>query len=158
MARMLVAILTGIIFGLGLAISGMMNPAKVIGFLDVAGNWDPTLAFVMGGALLITIPAFRLILSRPCPVLSNRFELPRKTSLDVRLLGGSALFGVGWGLSGFCPGPAVAALAAGLTPVFVFVAAMTLGMAIYAYIFEPPFNSAANRPSGPENLASPESR
>jgi uncharacterized membrane protein YedE/YeeE len=134
MLRMLVTLLSGTLFGLGLAISGMVNPAKVIGFLDIAGDWDPTLAFVMGGALLVTVPAFRLILKRESPVLADDFELPTKKDLDARLLGGSALFGVGWGLSGFCPGPAVTALATGLMPVFVFVAAMIVGMAVYKWI------------------------
>jgi uncharacterized membrane protein YedE/YeeE len=131
---MLVTLVSGTLFGLGLAISGMVNPAKVIGFLDIAGDWDPTLAFVMGGALLVTIPAFRLILKRERPVLVDDFELPTKKDLDARLVGGSALFGVGWGLSGFCPGPAVTALATGLMPVFAFVAAMIVGMAVYKWI------------------------
>ncbi len=135
MLRMLVNLFAGAFFGLGLAVSGMVDPAKVIGFLDVAGDWDPTLAFVMGGALLVTIPAFRLIFKRPRPVLADEFELPTKKELDAQLLGGSALFGVGWGLSGFCPGPAVTALATGLTPVFAFVVAMLAGMAIYKWIF-----------------------
>ena len=138
MPRTLVALFAGMLFGLGLAISGMMNPAKVVGFLDVAGGWDPTLAFVMGGALLVTVPAFRLILGRPRPILADGFALPTKSALDGRLLGGAALFGVGWGLSGFCPGPAVAALVTGLTPVFAFVAAMMAGMVLYAWVFERP--------------------
>jgi uncharacterized membrane protein YedE/YeeE len=131
---MLVNLFAGALFGLGLAVSGMVNPQKVIGFLDVTGNWDPTLAFVMGGALLVTIPAFRLVFKRPRPVLADEFELPTKKGLDVRLLGGSALFGVGWGLSGFCPGPAITALASGLAPVFAFVVAMVAGMAVYKWI------------------------
>ena len=138
MPRILVALLAGTLFGLGLAISGMMNPAKVVGFLDVAGEWDPTLAFVMGGALLVTVPAFRLILGRPRPILAGDFALPAKSTLDARLLGGAALFGVGWGLSGFCPGPAVAALTTGLTPVFAFVAAMIAGMVLYTWVLERP--------------------
>ncbi|MEW6637604.1 MAG: DUF6691 family protein [Actinomycetota bacterium] len=138
--RLLVALLSGVLFGLGLAVSGMINPAKVIGFLDVAGDWDPTLALVMGGALLVTTPFFRLVLKRPRPVLADRFRLPTKSDLDGRLLGGAALFGVGWGLGGFCPGPAVAALApafaTGLMPVFAFVGAMLAGMALYKLLFE----------------------
>ena len=141
MGRMIVALFAGTLFGLGLAISGMMNPAKVIGFLDVAGDWDPTLMFVMGGALLITVPAFRLILNRQRPILADGFALPTKSALDTRLLGGAALFGVGWGLSGFCPGPAVAALVTGLTPVVAFVAAMLTGMVLYAWVFERPDRS-----------------
>ena len=140
MARMLVALLAGALFGVGLAVSGMMNPAKVIGFLDFAGDWDPTLAFVMGGALLVCVPAFRVVLRRQRPVLASSFALPTKSALDARLLGGAALFGVGWGLSGFCPGPAVAALvpalAAGLAPVLAFFAAMISGMFLYTWFFE----------------------
>lgn len=105
MLRMLVTLFSGTLFGLWLAVSGMVNPAEVIGFLDLAGDWDPTLVFVMGGALLVAIPAFRLILKRPHPALADDFELPTKKELDTRLIGGAALFGVGWGLAGFCPGP-----------------------------------------------------
>ena len=133
--RLLVALFSGVLFGLGLVVSGMVNPAKVLGFLDVAGDWDPTLAFFMGGALLVAVPAFRVILKRPRLVLAEEFALPAKKDLDARLLAGSALFGVGWGLAGFCPGPAVTALASGLAPAFVFVAAMVAGMAPYKRVF-----------------------
>jgi len=133
--RTTAALFAGTLFGLGLAVSGMMNPAKVIGFLDVAGDWDPTLAFVMGGALLATVPASRWILRQPRPLLASEFDLPTKKTLDARLLGGAALFGVGWGLSGFCPGPAVAAmvpaLIGGLPAVFVFTGAMVAGMFLF---------------------------
>jgi uncharacterized membrane protein YedE/YeeE len=134
MLRMLVALFSGTLFGLGLTVSGMIDPAKVVGFLDVAGNWDPTLAVVMGGALLVAIPALRLIFKRSQPILEDKFEVPTKKELDAGLLGGSALFGVGWGLSGLCPGPAVTAMVTGLAPVFVFVAAMVTGMALYKWI------------------------
>lgn len=134
MLKMLVNLFGGTLFGLGLAISGMVNPAKVIGFLDFAGEWDPTLALVFVGALLVTIPTFRLILKRSRPVLAEEFELPNKKEVDGRLLAGSAIFGIGWGLAGFCPGPAVTALASGLAPVFAFVAAMIVGMAIYKWV------------------------
>ena len=134
MLKMLVNLFAGVLFGLGLAVSGMVDPQKVIGFLDVAGHSDPTLAFVMGGALLVAIPTFRLIFRRSRPVLADDFDLPSKDSLDASLLGGAALFGVGWGLSGFCPGPSVTALASGLVPVFAFVAAMIAGMALYKWI------------------------
>jgi len=132
--RTLAALACGLLFGLGLAISGMMNPAKVIGFLDVAGDWDPTLAFVMGGALLVAMPAYRMILARRHPVLAGSFSLPEKARLDAPLSLGSALFGVGWGLVGFCPGPAVAAVVTGLPAVLGFVAAMLVGMALHAWI------------------------
>jgi uncharacterized protein len=150
---MIVALFSGALFGLGLAVSGMMNPAKVIGFLDLAGEWDPTLAFVMGGALLVTIPAFRLILGRQRPILAGDFALPAESTLDARLLGGAALFGVGWGLSGFCPGPAVAALVTGLAPVVAFVAAMMAGMALYAWVFERPDRGGVKtQPANPEGI------
>lgn len=139
--KTIIASFAGAIFGVGLSISGMANPQKVIDFLDVAGGarWDPTLAFVMGGGLLVTFPAFRLILKRSRPVLADGFDLPTKSSLDARLLGGAALFGAGWGLSGFCPGPALtASLATGLAPVFVFVAAMLAGMAVHARVLGRP--------------------
>jgi uncharacterized membrane protein YedE/YeeE len=151
MLKTLAALLSGTVFGLGLAVSGMMNPAKVVGFLDVAGDWDPTLAFVMGGALLVVFPAFRLVLRRPRPVLAESFELPKKTALDGRLISGSALFGVGWGLSGFCPGPAVAALSTGLPAVLAFVAAMIVGMALHRWTFSrrsPEQDPRSARPSG----------
>lgn len=132
--RTLAAMGCGLVFGLGLAVSGMMNPAKVIGFLDVAGDWDPTLVFVMGGALLVTMPSYRVILKRRRPVLAGCFSLPTKKSLDAPLIWGSTLFGVGWGLVGFCPGPAVAAIGTGLPSVLAFVAAMIVGMALHAWI------------------------
>ena len=134
MLKMLINLFAGTLFGLGLSISGMVNPAKVIGFLDFAGDWDPTLVLVFGGALLVTIPAFRLILRRPRPVLADDFDLPTKKDVDARLLAGAAIFGIGWGLSGFCPGPGVTALASGLLPVFAFVAAMVAGMAIFKWV------------------------
>ena len=138
MSKTIVALFSGALFGVGLVVSGMADPRKVIGFLDFAGDWDPTLALVMGGALLVTLPAFRLILKRPRPVLADGFSLPTKSAVDRRLVGGSVLFGIGWGLSGFCPGPAVAALSTGLTPVLAFVASMMAGMAVYAWVFDRP--------------------
>ena len=132
--RVLAALISGLVFGLGLAVSGMMNPAKVIGFLDVAGDWDPTLVFVMGGALLVAVPAYRFIPKRPRPVLEEDFALPKKQAVDAPVIWGSVLFGIGWGLVGFCPGPAVAALGTGLAPVFAFVAAMLSGMALHAWL------------------------
>jgi uncharacterized membrane protein YedE/YeeE len=145
MSRTTGALLAGMLFGVGLAVSGMVNPAKVVGFLDVAGGeWDPTLIFVMGGALLVTIPAYQVILKRSRPMLADGFALPTESALDGRLLGGAALFGVGWGLSGFCPGPAVVAMLTGFVPVFAFVGAMVGGMAIHAWIFERPHRGGVN--------------
>lgn len=112
MWRSLAALLTGLLFGVGLAWSQMVYPQKVLAFLDVAGgHWDPSLALVMLGALAVTLPAFAVILKRGGPLLDVRFYLPDKTAPDARLLVGAALFGVGWGLAGYCPGPAIAALA-----------------------------------------------
>lgn len=126
----IVALVCGVIFGLGLAMSGMTDTAKVIGFLDIFGNWVPDLAFVMGGAVLVTLVAFRLILKRSKPLLANGFQLPTNTTLDGRLLGGAALFGIGWGIYGYCPGPAISALAYLNTDTVIFVGAMLAGMAL----------------------------
>ena len=128
--RGLIALVCGLIFGVGLAVSGMTDTAKVIGFLDVFGNWVPDLALVMGGAVLVTVIAFRGVLSRKKPLLAEEFSLPSKTTLDGRLLGGAAIFGVGWGLYGYCPGPAIAALAYLNIETVIFVAAMLCGMLI----------------------------
>jgi uncharacterized protein len=127
MARIVSALLVGLIFALGLAVSEMINPARVIGFLDVAGHWDPTLIFVMGGALLVTVPIFPLVLRRKKPFLAEQFNLPTKVKIDRPLILGAIIFGVGWGLAGFCPGPALAALASGSPGVALFVAAMIAG-------------------------------
>jgi len=127
MATIISAFFIGTIFGLGLAVAEMINPARVIGFLDVAGRWDPTLLFVMGGALAVTIPAFPLILRRAQPLLADFFALPTKSKVDGMLIAGAIIFGIGWGLAGFCPGPALAALASGSPSVALFVIAMIAG-------------------------------
>lgn len=127
---LLSAALIGALFGLGIALSGMIDPAKVLNFFDVAGHWDPSLAVVMGGALATTLVGYRLVLRRPAPAFAPNFDLPGATRLDARLIGGSALFGLGWGLSGFCPGGALPALGSGLGPVFIFVAAMAAGVGL----------------------------
>lgn len=121
------AFATGIIFGLGLSISEMINPARVIGFLDIAGRWDATLMFVMGGALAITLPGYALILRRRRPLLDGEFYLPMKRAVDRPLILGAAIFGIGWGLGGFCPGPALAALSTASSSVILFVLAMIAG-------------------------------
>lgn len=126
----LVSLISGLLFGLGLAISGMISPGKVIGFLDLAGNWDPSLAFVMGGGVLVTIIAFRFILKRETPLFGGRFSLPTKTDVDKRLALGAVLFGIGWGLGGLCPGPAISSLAYGNAKILVFVTAMIGGILI----------------------------
>jgi len=131
--RLIALYLIGLVFGIGISISGMANPAKVLNFFDVAGSWDPSLAFVMGGALATAFVGYRLVLRRPAPLTDATFHLPTKTDLDARLIGGSALFGVGWGIAGFCPGGALPALGTGKPDVFVFVAALVAGMAAARY-------------------------
>ncbi|MDP1774303.1 MAG: YeeE/YedE family protein [Methylobacter sp.] len=125
------AFLAGLLFGLGLIISGMTNPSKVIGFLDLTGEWDPSLAFVMGGAILIGSGAFAIAEKRQRSLLGAPMRLSSATKLDARLLLGSLVFGIGWGMSGFCPGPAVVSAAAGQPKALIFVASMLSGMALY---------------------------
>ena len=128
MVVVLFALLSGILFGVGLTVSRMIDPSKVIGFLDVAGAWDPSLAFVMGGALLVTVPAFMIAKKRDKTLLNIDLALPTKNDIDAPLIIGAVLFGLGWGLGGFCPGPAISALSFGLEKPLIFVAAMTVGM------------------------------
>jgi uncharacterized membrane protein YedE/YeeE len=124
----LAALLFGLVFGAGLAVGGMTNPAKVIAFLDVTGTWDPSLAFVMGGALTVNGLAFALTRQRPRPLFAESFALPTLRDIDRELIAGAATFGVGWGLVGLCPGPALASLLRGELSVYAFVAAMVAGM------------------------------
>ncbi|MGE3831498.1 MAG: DUF6691 family protein [Parvibaculaceae bacterium] len=132
LVRVPVALLCGALFGFGLSLSGMANPARVLGFLDVAsGHWDPSLMFVLGGALAVAAAGVMLQRRLARPMLDDRFHLPEKRGIDRRLILGSALFGAGWGLAGFCPGPAVSALSTGLAPVLLFVAAMAAGMIVH---------------------------
>ena len=125
------ALLAGIVFGIGLAVSRMIDPGKVLAFLDVAGRWDPSLALVMAGALGVASIGFRVTLGRAAPLLGRRFELPRAREIDWPLASGAAFFGVGWGLVGFCPGPAFASLAYGLKESVIFVAAMVAGAWVF---------------------------
>lgn len=130
--RIVIALMSGALFGLGLMVSDMIDPERVLGFLDVAGGaWDPTLAFVMGGALVPMAIAWRVAAARARPAFGQTFPAPPSGGIDRRLLGGAALFGAGWGLVGFCPGPALAALTLGGWPVALFVAAMLAGMALH---------------------------
>jgi uncharacterized membrane protein YedE/YeeE len=122
------AFIVGLVFGVGLIVAGMTDPAKVQGFLDLAGNWDPSLAFVMGGAILVGLVAFRLAGKRERSLLGEAMRLPTATRIDRRLVLGGAAFGAGWGLGGFCPGPALASLATGDHKVLVFTGAMLAGM------------------------------
>ena len=129
--QLFAALIAGLIFGLGLILSGMTDPSKVIGFLDLAGPWDPSLAFVMGGAVLVGLVAFRIARTRSRTILGGPLRLPEATHIDRRLLLGGLAFGVGWGLAGFCPGPALASLATGGSKALIFTAAMLVGMVIF---------------------------
>jgi len=133
-----IALAAGLLFGAGLAISGMFDPAKVLGFLDIAaiasGGWDPSLAFVMVGGLAVTMPAFLYARSRARPLAATQFQKPGATAIDRRLMLGALIFGVGWGLVGYCPGPALAALAFGATGTILFVLAMIAGMFIQGFV------------------------
>lgn len=124
---LLTALVSGLLFGAGLALSGMVNPAKVLNFLDVAGTFDPTLLFVLGGAVVTTFIGYKLVLPRQ-PLFAERFQWPTKTDIDTRLLAGAAIFGAGWGLTGFCPGPAIGAVVSLRLEPFIFIAAMAAGM------------------------------
>jgi uncharacterized membrane protein YedE/YeeE len=131
MKQALVALLAGVLFGIGLSLSGMTDTRVVLGFLDLAGDWNPTLAFVMGGALLVTLPCFTIILRKQKPLLCDDYCLPTKTQIDLPLIAGSVIFGAGWGLYGYCPGPALASLASLNSEPFVFVLAMTGGIVLH---------------------------
>ncbi|WMN88741.1 YeeE/YedE family protein [Vibrio parahaemolyticus] len=122
------ALVSGVLFGMGMAVSGMIDPAKVVGFLDISGNWDPSLAFVMGGALAVFMPSYFLIIKpRKQSVSGAEMCTPTNTKIDTRLLSGAAIFGLGWGLAGICPGPAVASLALGNVSIILFFVAMLAG-------------------------------
>jgi uncharacterized membrane protein YedE/YeeE len=133
---LLAALAAGLLFGLGLGVSEMLTPARVLGFLDVTGLWDPTLAFVMGGALLVTFPAFRLAGRMQQPLFEGKFVLPTRKDIDAKLVQGAVLFGIGWGLAGLCPGPAVTGLASLNTEVLLFFVAMLAGMALHKQLLE----------------------
>ncbi len=131
MMRSLFALAAGLIFGLGLIAGGMTNPAKVQGFLDLFGSWDPSLALVMGGAIAVAVGGFALAARRERSWCGDRFEWPPATAIDTRLIGGGILFGIGWGLAGFCPGPAIVALGSGMPEAATFTAAMVAGMIVH---------------------------
>ena len=128
--RLFFALCVGLVFGGGIAVSGMMNPAKVLNFFDVAGTWDPSLAFVMGGALLVAYTGYQLVWRRKTPLFADRFQVPTSKTIDGRLIGGSALFGIGWGIAGFCPGAAIPALGTGRWEVVLFLGAVVVGFGL----------------------------
>ena len=129
--NLLFSLLSGLIFGLGLIVSGMTNPAKVLGFLDLAGTWDPSLALVMAGAIAVGLGAFTVVKKRSLSLLGLPMQLPTAKQIDRRLIGGGVTFGIGWGLAGICPGPALVLVGAGLSQGLIFVGAMLAGMAIF---------------------------
>lgn len=131
MKQSITAFIAGLLFAVGLVVGGMTQPAKVVGFLDFFGNWDPSLIFVMGGAVTVHFVLFRLIFKRNSPLLATRFQVPTRRDMTPQLLGGAALFGIGWGLGGFCPGPGLVAAPAGSAEALTFVASMTAGMFLY---------------------------
>ncbi len=135
MQRAIVSFFAGGLFGAGLVISQMTNPAKVIAFLDIFGNWDPSLAFVMGGALLITFFGYRLVLGKNAPAFETKFYLPTSKNIDGRLISGAALFGIGWGLSGLCPGPAISLSTFGGPNILYFLAGLIGSVAVYRLLF-----------------------
>ncbi len=152
MKSLLVSFASGCVFALGLGISGMTRPIKVIGFLDFAGNWDASLAFVMIGAIGVYFTVNRLTRRRPAPILAEKFSLPTRTEIDRNLIVGAAIFGAGWGLGGFCPGPAITSLASGAAPVAVFV--ITMAMGIYSHgIISNLSASSMRRFPGPVQIA-----
>lgn len=140
--QLLVALFAGALFGAGLAVSGMADPQRVRAFLDLFGAWDPTLAFVMGGAMLPMAIAWRLQKRMTTPVSADRFSLPTRRDIDARLVGGAALFGIGWGVAGLCPGPAIADLAIAPVPAAIFVAAMLGGMILHRLLPAPTAKAA----------------
>jgi len=136
MKHNLIALLCGMIFGIGLSLSHMINPDKVLNFLDITGNWDPSLIFVMLGALPVAIVSFKWILKRPTPILAENFQLSRKMLVDKSLMLGASIFGIGWGMSGYCPGPAVTGLGLLSLESVIMVAAIYLGFLTYNRFFE----------------------
>ena len=151
--KILLQFAIGLIFGFGLLLSGMSDPAKVLNFLDIAGvwsgTWDPSLAFVMAGAIAVTFPGFKWALRQPRPLLAERFHLPAARELDLRIISGPAIFGLGWGLAGFCPGPAFTALGFGSRAAVVFVAAMAAGMLLARWFSNRPSLSRIATPADP---------
>ena len=135
--KSLSALIAGLVFGIGLIVSGMSNPAKVLGFLDLAGNWDPSLAFVMGGAIAVGLVTFHFAKRRTLSLLGEPMALPTNATIDKRLVLGSLIFGIGWGIAGFCPGPSLVAFGMGYSDAVIFVVSMIVGMGVFAFLERP---------------------
>ena len=133
MKQKLIALLSGLLFGFGLSLSQMIDRERVLGFLDVSGDWDSTLLFVLGGAVGVTVIAFRFVLRLPQPIFANKFYLPTRKDIDLPLILGAAIFGIGWGIAGYCPGPGITALVLGIPNPVVFVIAFILGSLAYQW-------------------------
>lgn len=136
MKHLAIALISGFVFGVGLSLSQMINPVKVTDFLDISGHWDPSLILVMGGALAVTLVSFRYILKRSAPLYARQFNLPTRTIVDWKLVAGAALFGTGWGITGYCPGPAVASFGLGLMNPVIMVVSIVAGFFLHRLIFE----------------------
>ena len=147
MQSLFAAFVCGGFFGLGLGISGMANPAKVIGFADITGQWDPSLALVMAGALVVYAVGFRLSQRAGKPLWAPKFQVPSRNDIDARLTGGAVLFGIGWGLAGLCPGPSITALAFGMQEFYIFFAAMAVGSLVYGLTMKPRDTGPAPQPA-----------
>ena len=146
-ARISTSLIAGVIFGLGLAVSGMLDPVRVRGFFDVTGNFDPSLGFVIAGALLVSGLGYLASRRLSRPLLDSEFYLPKRNDIDLRLILGSVIFGAGWGMAGLCPGPAVASLSLMLPPTFLFTATMVLGIVAYDHWAQPKGKGAAKQPA-----------
>lgn len=139
--RFVVTYLIGLVFGIGISLSGMANPAKVVNFFDIAGTWDPSLIFVMGGALVTTFIGYKIVFGRKAPIMDDSFHLPVNNQITGRLVWGSAVFGIGWGIAGFCPGGALPALGTGRMEVFVFAGALVAGILVARFVQNGGFRS-----------------
>lgn len=144
MSLLFTAFLSALIFGIGLSVSGMTLPAKVLGFLDITGNWDPSLLAVMGGAILVHAISYRFITKRSSPVLDAKFQIPTRRDLDWKLILGSVIFGAGWGLGGFCPGPAIVGFVTGQQSVVIFVLSMIGGIYLHKFFDRKLLNEKGN--------------
>lgn len=146
MKAIFASLLTGLVFGLGLTVSGMTQADKVIAFLDLSDNWDPSLAFVMGGAIGVHVIAYQFILKQPSPLFGERFGVPSRTDIDARLVAGSAIFGVGWAIGGYCPGPGLVSASSGSFDALIFAGAMTGGMLLF-HVFDEAWKGYAAQPT-----------
>ena len=135
--KILFTLISGVLFGFGLAMSGMLNPSKVRAFLDISGEWDPSLAFVMAGGIFVTIVGYWFVFKKEKPIFSNQFSLPERKELDIRLIIGSMIFGVGWGIGGLCPGPSIAILSNHFFPAIIFTVSMIVGIIVGSILFKP---------------------